>query len=330
MKRTIITIFLVAIAITPFWEASSQIATPTTLDILVEVSPKFPEPLSRVKVSAKTFTFDLNRASVRWLLNGRTLAEGTGIKEVSFDIGPIGSVSNLQIIASPQEGGLVEKSIQIRPQAIDLLVESSSFAPFWYKGARLVTPLSEVKVVAIPNFIFQNSALDPKDLIYEWKINNAVRGDLSGTGKQSISFRAPGTSRSTTNISLNVSSQGGTLASGAETSIVTRNPELLFYERRPLEGLISSEAISQRIIKSGSEIETEAIPFFMNFRTFSELSFNWTFAGNRIEADPKDPNAFLVKSEEGTAGQALLSLVVRNLKNILEEVSGTLNVIVEK
>jgi hypothetical protein len=299
--------------------------------ISVELSPKFPGPSSEVRAKLVSFTFDEDRATIEWILDGKRISEGVGAKEVSFSVGPLGSISTLRVLASPQEGGRIEKTLEIRPSSIDMLVQSQSYIPPWYKGAPVVTPKGQVRVVAIPHFIFQGGRLDPKTLIYNWKLDGVVRGDLSGRGRQSLNFRSPLTSGQRTKISVAISSPQETFESVAEVIVETQKPEIQFYERRPLEGLISSQALSSKTIKGGSELEVEAVPFFMNFTSLQELNFNWSLEGN-IALEPYSggrPNIFLVKPIQGSSGNALIKLVINNLKNVLEQISASFSINVE-
>ncbi|MEK7085147.1 MAG: hypothetical protein AAB904_01315, partial [Patescibacteria group bacterium] len=158
-------------------------------DFNVKISPQVPGPFTKVQAEANSFTFDIDRANIRWILNGRVISQGIGVKTASFETGGIGSAYTLRVVVSPQNGGTLEKSIEIRPAAIDLLIESKSFVPDWYKGASLLTPGGEFTVVAIPHFSSQGARLKPETLNYVWKVDGRARSDLSGRGRQSITIK---------------------------------------------------------------------------------------------------------------------------------------------
>ncbi|MDP3762957.1 MAG: hypothetical protein Q8Q97_02700 [bacterium] len=318
------TLFL-AIILLPFF-SNAQIFEAVT-SVSLAVTPEFPEPNSEVRARIVTYSFDLDRALTEWTLNGRRIAAGVGLKEVSFTAGPAGSASVLKVRVSPQGGpGVVEKTLEIRPAAADLLVEPDNFVPYWYRGGKVVSPGSRVKVVAIPHFIFESARLDPKSLVYEWRMDSERQGEKSGRGRQSFSFKMPRAAGEPVEISVKISSPQGTLNAEAQTAIEARNPQILFYEKRPLAGIITSEAITAKVIPSGSSLEVEAVPFFMNASSFENLNFRWNFDGLEIPADPAQPNVFLVKSNSGSSGSALLGLIVNNLKSVLEEARASLNI----
>ena len=308
--------------------ASAQVFE-TAASVNLIISPEFPEPLSETSAKITTFSFDLDRANIQWILNGRVVSQGVGVKEISFRTGAPGSVSALRAVISPQGGGRIEKAVEIRPEAIDLLVDSKSYVPFWYKGAPLVTPGGMVRAIAMPHFIFQGSRLDPKTLIYQWEVDGEVRGDLSGRGRQTLEFKAPNLAGVETKVAVKISSPQGSLAARASTFIGTRSPELIFYERHPLEGLLTSQALYVKTLAAGENLEAGAVPFFANFGSKSELDFGWSFDGEAVEPNPLEPDIFLIKSVAGILGQAEVGLVIKNLKNILEELQASFLVYVE-
>ncbi|MDP3784565.1 MAG: hypothetical protein Q8R12_00585 [bacterium] len=313
---------LLVLLLTPAFYASAQTLGDVS-SITIDLSPKVPAPLETVGARLSTFSFDADRAYIQWILDGRTLAAGTGVKDVSFQTGTAGSVSRLSVRVSPAGGETLEKTIEIRPAAIDLLIESESFLPSWYRGAAVAPPAGGVKVVAIANFVSGGSKFDPKTLIYNWSIDGEIRGDLSGRGRDSIKIKASRVEGDPIEVSVNISSPDNSIQARALTRIEAQKPKLLFYERRPLEGLVSSEALSARTIAAGSRFEVEAVPFFTNISSLKELVFSWKFDSAEIASNPREPNVFVVKSEAGGAGRAFIEAAIKNLKNILEEVSAS-------
>ena len=306
--------------------AQAQIFEAVT-SVSLAITPEFPEPNSEVRARIITYSFDLDRASVEWVLNGRRLGAGVGLKEVSFMSGPAGSAGVLKVRVSPQGGpGVVEKTLEIRPAAADLLVETDNFVPYWYRGGKVVSPASRVKVVAIPHFIFEGARLDPKSLVYEWRLDGERQGEKSGRGRQSFSFKMPRAAGEPVTVSAKISSPQGTLNAEARTAIEAQNPQILFYEKKSLLGLVSSEAMTAKVITPGSSLEVEAVPFFMNASSLKDLNFRWNFDGAEVAPDPAEPNVFLVKSNSGSSGSAALNLAVSNLKSVLEEARASLHI----
>jgi len=69
--------------------AQAQIFEAVT-SVSLAIAPEFPEPNSEVRARIITYSFDLDRASVEWVLNGRRLGAGIGL---GYVLGPaIGGV----------------------------------------------------------------------------------------------------------------------------------------------------------------------------------------------------------------------------------------------
>ena len=298
-------------------------------DFVVKILPQFPAPFSEVRAEANSFTFDINRAQIQWILNGKILAQGIGAKEATFTARGLGALDTLRVVVSPQEGSALEKSFEIRPSAVDLLIETNSFVPEWYKGASLLTPGGELKVVAIPHFVSQGARLKPETLNYAWKVGGRVRGDLSGRGRQTISIKTNPIQNGRIPVSVTVSSPQETIQSEASLAVETHTPTILFYERSPLEGVRFFSALSQKVIPAGENIEVEAVPFFMSTASMKDVKFSWKFNNQKVEADPDEPHRFIVTSSEGTKGNATLELVVNGIKNVFEEARSSVTIYVE-
>jgi len=65
--------------------ASAQVFE-TAASVNLIISPEFPEPLSETSAKITTFSFDLDRANIQWILNGRVVSQGVGVKEISFAV----------------------------------------------------------------------------------------------------------------------------------------------------------------------------------------------------------------------------------------------------
>ncbi|MBI2609781.1 hypothetical protein HYW53_01220 [Candidatus Giovannonibacteria bacterium] len=326
MNKYLILITFVATGVAFF--ANAQLFEAIT-SVTLEVYPESPDPGAEVRAKLTTFSFDLDKSNIRWFLGMRLLSEGEGKKEIVFNAGPVGSVDKLSASITTPEGGKIEKNIEVRSSQIDLLVESKSFIPPWYRGSALISPQSDVKVTAIPNFISGGILLNPSSLNFSWSLEGEKVPETSGIGKQSFSFKAARGAGAIQTVSVKAESRDGLIVKTAETSFETHNPEILFYERKPLEGTIFVETISAKIIPSGSNLEIEAVPLFMNISTFRDLNFQWNFNNKIVEADADQPSVFTIKSNSGEKGEAIIKLMISNLRNVLEEVRASFIVYAE-
>ncbi len=302
--------------------AAAQVPVSVSGDFLVNLSPEAPAPNDNVTATAVSYSFDISRAKIQWILNGKSIASGIGVKTVSFKVGPAGSLSALDVLISPDSGGNYKKIIEIRPLSIDLLVESSSYVPFWYKGAALASPASQIKVVALPNFVFEGKRLEPASLVYNWQINETVRGDLSGKGRQSLSYKMPGASGTEVRVSVEISSPAESLQSSAATVIKTENPEALFYERKNPEGLLTNITFLEKYVATVSVTDIEAVPFFIESANIDGVKFSWTVEGISVKRSSDLPNILEIKAASAAA-DSLISVSVSSIKNALSAISAS-------
>lgn len=327
MKNLRAAIFVALLAIASY-HAEAQIGIGSE-DFNVKISPQVPGPFTKVQAEAISFTFDVNRAHIRWMVNGRVIAEGIGAKTASFETGGIGSVSTLRVVVSPQNGGALEKSLEIRPAAIDLLVESKSFVPDWYRGASLLTPGGEFTVTAIPHFSSQGARLKPETLNYDWKVDGRARSDFSGRGRQRIAIKTLPIQKVYIPVSVVVSSPQDTIQAEANVVVESVDPQLLFYGRPPLEGTNFYLARQDIRIPAGESIEIEAVPFFMNISSIKDARFLWKSNNVGVEADPTEPHRFIVNSTPGERGKAVVELTAKSIKNMFEEIRSLVTVYAE-
>lgn len=109
--------------------------------------------------------------------------KGVGDRKFQFTTGDLGSVSKISVSSSA-----FSKEMNIRPTGLDIVWQTKSYTPPFYKGKALYTYQSLVDFVAMPSFMTSSGAMiDPKTLVYKWTRNGSVLGDSSGYGKNVFS-----------------------------------------------------------------------------------------------------------------------------------------------
>lgn len=316
LKEIIIT-FLIAGALT----AVAQFSPETPL--FIKIIPESPEPGSEVRAELVSYNSDLDLANITWTLDGKTIASGVGVKQVSFTSAKAGSKNLLKATAIDEGGQKFQSSAIIRPASVTLLVESKSHVPPWYKGAALPSADGRILVTAMPEFYSGKTKLSPASLIYEWRVDGEVKRELSGRGKQNISASTPNGLRE---IEVKVSSADGTFKQTGFVSLRGIIPEILFYERSS-SGLITSKSIKTKTVSPGTKFEVEAIPFFINYSSPSDLKYSWKQNGDGISPLSGRSQALSVEAMQGSSGQsAQIEVAITNVKNIFENVINFFNV----
>ena len=122
------------------------------VDVALTTNPEYPSANSNVTISLSTYSIDLGKAKISWLLDGNLSLEGVGKKTFSFTTGDTGSSSTIQVKIETADGNSVDKQLTITPANVDMLWEAyDSYVPPFYKGKKLGTGEGTYKVVALPS-----------------------------------------------------------------------------------------------------------------------------------------------------------------------------------
>lgn len=329
MKFWILNIIL-GMLLLPALAVQAQLGLPGGASLSIKISPEFPDPGAEVRAELLSYSLDVNRASITWVLDGKVLANGVGVKEVSFKAASHGSKNTLSASATSPGGERFETSIAIRPQSVDLILDAKSRVPYWFRGASLPISRTRAVVTAIPNFISGGARISPSSLQYEWRVDRRLLSNFSGRGQDSISVLTPGLGEVAKEVTVKVSSSDATLVKEASVLVRAFSSEVLFYERLPLEGIKTSRALGTKNIFAGGGFEVQAVPFFMNYSSLSDLSFSWNFNGNPTDSISGEPDALSVKTLDGSVDQSgLVGILVSNLKTLFESANASFNVNVQ-
>jgi len=294
--------------------------------ITINTSPKRPKPNQLITVSIESFSTDLNRAEISWFLNGTEETGATGRKSFQFETGGPGSVSNILVVVKSPDSGILQQSLNIRPATVDVIWEAQSYTPPFYQGKALYPFQGTVKVVAMPNIVTENgSPLNPKNLVYSWRVNGNPATDASGYGKNYIFF-AGGIPLKPAKITVEVSSLDQVYAAEGDTSFSPIQPQIIFYEDNPLLGILYNKALTGRVKLQNQEIKIAAIPYFTGslYREGRDLSYGWQM-NNKPVTTLADGSGLTFRQNSGTAGTASVSLEISNPSKIFQTTRGDLS-----
>ncbi len=279
-------------------------------DFFVEFSPENPGANTKVNAQTQSYSFDINRASVSWTLNGKV--SGTG-KSFSFTTGNIGSLTSVGVSILSPAGQRFSKSFFFQAADVDLLWETSSYIPPQYQGKALPISGSKIKITAIP---WGMEIADSK-LIYEWNLNNKNILDQSGTGKKTITITTSDLGNDKDVIKLKVSTPSADISAEKTISIKINEPKILFYEESPLEGPLYQKALNGSFSLQNPELSIRAEPYFFSRGTLSSLIKKWAINSKEVEISKK-PNIINLSIQEKTKGTSLVKLSLTNPINIYE------------
>lgn len=282
----------------------------------VNFSPANPGANAQVSAQLISYTFDVDRADIAWLLNGKKAGSG---KTFSFTVGDIGSRTHIDVLVITADGFTVSKSFDLRIAEVDLLWEAQTFTPPQYRGKALVSSQSPFKITAMP----QGFGVSDSKLVYEWTHNGKNLPLISGQGKKTFTFLADDTGPET--IGIKVSTLNKSTVAENQVAINIDSPKILFYEDRPLEGPQFQNELGSNFTLSKQELILLTEPFFFSIKDLPGLSYEWRINDKKIDT-PQKPNLLNLAVSSGTKGTSIVNLSITNPNNILEAVNKSLQV----
>jgi len=289
---------------------------PQTEYFFVNFSPATPGANTQVSANVTSYTFDVNRSTIAWIINGKIVGSG---KNFSFTTGNLGSKTDLRVSVITADEKTLSKSFTFQAAEVDLLWETLSYIPPSYQGKALPPPQASIKVTAFPQGIKTSAS----KLIYEWRRNDKNLPDSSGQGKNTLNFYAPETGGDI--IEVSVSDAQESVNAANKIAIGVENPKILFYENQPLEGPQYQKELGESISLGKPELILRAEPFFFSKRALPILSYEWQMNSQKIET-PQKPNLLNLTAPSGQKGTSVISLALENSKNILERASKTIQI----
>lgn len=195
-------------------------------------------------------------------------------------------------------------------QSVDLLWQGETYTPPFYKGLSLWSNQSAITLVAITR-----GAGNPANINYRWIRNGTVLGNVSGVGRNSLSFADSVLSRAQT---VTVELVSGDEDVIAESSITLRpfSPSLAIYEDNPLYGFMFHGEVFGTYPIKGSEVTFAAFPMFFSIlgRNDPALAYKWRTNTGEVETR----NSVTYRVPEQSSGTAAVSSSANNLNLLIQ------------
>ena len=296
----------------------------STEDITLKTNPEIPIPNEILSLNLDSYLIDLGTSEIIWYKNDVLQNKGYGERSFSFVVGRPGSSDSITAVISTQNGKIFTKNFVIRPAEVDLIWESNSSTPPFYKGKALVPKQSIVKIVAVPNIIdLEGRRIDPKNLIYKWKKNWEVLGSLSGFGKNIYLFDSSKTFRDNI-ITVDVQTLDGKFRATKSIKLSFCQPKIIFYKDAPLLGIMFENAITDKFKLKEDEVTFFAQPFFFSKSDiFNNLELEWFMNGKKIK---KSLGNILTFKRPIDKGFSLVDLKIQNINRFLQFATGSFQI----
>jgi hypothetical protein len=285
----------------------------------ISMSPENPQPLQTVQISLQSFSYDLDRSAITWSVNGQIKKTEVGTKVFTVRAGENGVGTTISASVETPADGTKTISISFVPSVVDLIYESLSYTPPFYKGKALNPSQGIVRVTAIPNLINSSGVkINTQNIVYTWKKDNTVQGSVSGLGKNTFTFTGTIPVRDAL-IEVETSSLNKDISASNQVKITSLSPKILFYENNPIYGVLYNQAILGTVKMTDDEFSATAIPYFFgtNSATSTDLKYSWSMNDKVVNSqDPK--NNFTTRVDTPGSGVARINLKIDNKTNLFQ------------
>ena len=289
------------------------------------LDPENPAPYDAVKVTFKTFDFDADNAVFTWSINKKIVLVGKGEKTLNTKVGGVGSPTQVDVKVEVTGGEVVNSSINLRPQVVDLIWESTeSYVPPFYEGKALPSEDSEIKITALPSFSNNGGLIRPTDLSYSWYLNDQFIDNGSGYGRNVLKTRLDYLSNE--NI-FKVVARGsdGSVAENRIT-ILPNDISPVFYLKDPIFGIDFNHAIEKRF-ETTKEFTLAVVPYFISSKNgqSSGITYNWSMGG--LPITPETDTTLTLRPKDNSYGSKILSLSIENTMRYLQKIDTALEIV---
>lgn len=296
--------------------------------IQVSTSPQYPKPGDQVTISVNAFSFNINKARVTWYQNGNIIADGVGVKQQSVALPNSSAAQDFRLVIKKDTGGTIEKTFTIQPARVELLYEALTYTPPFYKGKRVFSHQSALKVVAVAEFNNGNGRIDPSELVYTWEKNGTVVQEYSGYGQDTLILAGDIIPRPV-RITATVSAPGQDIKAREILDINVYQAEVGLYEKNPVLGTIYTQALGQgTYLFDREEVEIEAIPFYFSTDS-NNISYGWKLNGRDINA-PETDHSMIFRNEDNITGRASIGASVNHGDNIMQRAQQSVDLQIEE
>lgn len=326
MKKFLLLFFISLFSFGVFNIADAQFNAIGPTPVSVETVPAIPGPNEKVMASVQSYGTDLDQATISWYLNGKKELSGKGEKFFYFNTGNSNTTTSLEVVIVTSIGETIRKTFQIKPTTVDIIWQSESYVPPFYKGKALFSWQNRITFVAIPHITNSNGVeLNPKTLTYKWTRNGSVMTNFSGYGKNTYTY-IPSIISRPLQIEVEVTSTGDDVAY-SQINLAPIDPIIMFYEKSPLYGFLYEKSLGGKVsLKNQKEIEIAVVPFFFGTNSINDpnLPYIWKINGSQIDSDTTKTSRFF-RPKEGTSGISNISLSIDNADEVLQSASSNFN-----
>lgn len=284
--------------------------------LTANISPEIPKPGEEVTIALEVYSFDINAALITWKVDGKQIERGVGVKRFKFTAKQAGQNSVVTVLVEPSDRPSILKTFNFSAGEVDLLWQSNVYTPPFYRGKALYSPEATLTFVAMPRT--PSGLINPKETIFNWRINNNNDAENSGFGRNTYTYEGPIIMRPV-EVSVETHEAKGTKSlATADLVVENSNTFALFYENHPLYGPLFNKALRGSVFLTKNEFGLSAYPYFQSIGgKNSGPIYNWGIdaSGSSI---PANQNTITLRKNGGDEGRSTVELQVTNPNKILQ------------
>ena len=282
-------------------------------------SPASPSPATTFVIQAATPTFEKDTASFSWTVDGKSRPDlsGQGKNEIALVAGAVGSQIRVSVRVSPANDGETSASLVIRVSDLSLTWSGETTVPRWYKGKALAASNSIVDIVAVPEFIIDNTRVAPENLIYHWTLDDQTNA-LSGLGADVFRIKTsdiPGTQHQ---VEVMVEDIDRKIQKNKRITITPTLPRAVIYRSTPLGG-IEPRTASLPAVQQKGLMDFAGEAFFFPTVSKQDLAWSWDIGGAPISNSFANPNTATIDTTQYPQGSTALTLRVSYTKALIPQ-----------
>lgn len=290
-------------------------------ETILTLTPQSPQAGQEFEARVEAYTYDIARARISWSVDGAVREESEGEQEITLRAPALGAPLRIGVRVTEASGAVHAVSKTIVPSALDLIVESSTRVPHFYRGRALPSAGSAVRLIAFPSvYSPTGTRVSPANLLYTWRVGERVA--KTGVGQNVLNTTMPLGGPMT--IEVTVETADGSARHTSIKEIAAAEPQNLFYEDNPLHGL-SQNALPAEFTLLEDEISIRAEPYFVSPDIFNNATYAWTINDAPVENPNADPQTLTLR-KTGGKGSAQVAFSIRNLSSLLQAASSAFTV----
>lgn len=206
-------IFGILFAAIPLFTAAQ--VPDTTFSITSD--PQYPKPNEEVTLTLNTHGTDISGGIILWYIDGQKQNIYTDQKNIALDAGTFGTETHVAAVLESSRGNKTTE-YTVSPRVVDIIIESNSSVPPWYRGAALPSEGSTFSAGTIYHTTNNNGPYT-----YIWELGSSR--PIIKTG-QYVTFHTP---KYDTTLFLTIKDSAGNRIARGNTEITKYTPFITLY-----------------------------------------------------------------------------------------------------